>query len=99
MRLRYLGRKVAQLFMTLLGIVTPRGREAAVVTRDVLGAEPRSEAGGDPLGHLPRVDEDERRSVLAHENRHPLVDLVPHLVRADGREGRRRNLDREVEIA
>jgi hypothetical protein len=37
--------------------------------------------------------------VLAHEIGHAGVDLLPLLVRADGRERRRRDLDAEVELA
>ena len=54
---------------------------------------------GDALGHLARVHEDERRAVLAHQLGDARVDLLPLLVRADGRERRGRDLDREVELA
>jgi hypothetical protein len=36
--------------------------------------------------------------MLAHEVRHPRVDLLPLFVRANGRERGRRDLDPEVEI-
>ena len=83
----------------LLGVEPARGREAAVMARDVVLAEPRAEARRDALGHLARVDEDERGPMLAHELGDALVDLLPHLVRADRRERRRRHLDREIEVA
>ena len=58
-----------------------------------------SSCAGDALGHLAGVHEDERRAVLADELRDARVDLLPLLVRADGRERRGWDLDREVELA
>ena len=57
----------------------------------VTGSSPEDASASrarDPLGQLARVDEDERRAVLADQLGHPRVDLVPLLVRADGRERR-----------
>ena len=83
---------------TLLGVEPPLAREAPVVTGHGLLAEETRELGGDPLRHLARVHEDERRAVLAYEVGHARVDLLPLLVRADGGERGRRNLDREIEL-
>ena len=83
----------------LLGVEAALPREAAVVARHSIRAEALRELSGQPLGHLARVDEDERRPVLPHERVDACVDLVPLLVRADGREGRGRDLDGEVELA
>ena len=74
-------------------------RQAAVVAGDRVLAQDLRELRRDPLGHLPRVHEDERRAVLADEVGHPRVDLLPLLVRADGGERRGRDLDRQVERA
>ena len=79
----------------LLG-VEPRSRARGCRGGSSTASSPRSrvELRRDALGHLARVDEDERRAVLADELRDALVDLLPLLVRADGRERRRRDLDR-----
>ena len=71
--------------------------EAAVVAGDGLLAQDLRELRGDALGHLARVHEHECRAVLAHQLGQAAVDLLPLLVGADGRERRRRHLDREVE--
>ena len=68
-------------------------REAAVVGRDGLLAEPLRQVPRGPLGEPARVDEDQRRAVLAHQFGEPVVDLRPHLVGHDGRERRRRQFD------
>ncbi len=83
----------------LLGVEPPRAGEAAVVARDRLFAEQPRELCRDALGHLARVHEDERRRVLAHQVRHPGVDLLPLLVGADRGKGGGRDLDPEVELA
>ena len=64
----------------------------------VLAQEAR-ELGRDPLRHLARVDEHDGGAMGADELRHPLVDLLPLLVRAHGGERRGRDLDPEVELA
>ena len=53
----------------------------------------------DALGHLAGVDEDERGAVVADEVGHPVVDLLPLLVGADGVERGGGDLDGEVEVA
>ena len=52
----------------------------------------------DALGHLARVHEHERGPVLADELGHARVDLLPLLMRADGRKRRGRHLDAEIEL-
>ncbi len=83
----------------LLGVEPALARQAPVVAGDRVLAQDLRELRGDPLGHLPRVHENERRAVLADQVRHPGVDLLPLLVRADGGERRGRDLDRQVERA
>ena len=61
----------------LLGVEPPLAREAAVVAGDRVLAQQLGELGRDALGHLARVDEDERRAVLADQLGHPRVDLRP----------------------
>ncbi len=83
----------------LFGVEPPRPGQAAVVARDRVLADQARELGGDALGHLAGVDEDERRAVCSHELGHAGVDLLPLLVGADRREGGRRDLDAEIERA
>ena len=47
-----------------LGVQPLLLRQAAVMRRDRVLAEPLAQVARDPLGHPPRVDEDERRPVL-----------------------------------
>ncbi len=82
-----------------LCFASERGRETAVVATHALAAEPGTEPGRDALGELAGVHEHERRPVRAHELGDPLVDLVPHLVRAHGRERRWGELDAEIDGA
>ncbi len=70
-----------------------------MVARDRVLAQDLRQLRGDPLGHLARVHEHERRAVLADQLGHPGVDLLPLLVRADGGERRGRDLDGQVERA
>ena len=81
-----------------LRVLAPVAGEAAVVARHRAFAQALGQLAGDPLGHLARVDEDERRPVLLHELVDASVDLVPLLVRAHRRKRRRRHLDRDVEL-
>ena len=69
---------------------------AAVVGGDQLLAEPRRELARHPLGHAPRVDEDERGAVLLDQPGEALVDLLPHLRRHHRLQGRRRNLEGQI---
>ena len=73
--------------------------EAAVMRGDVLVAEALRQMARGALGETPRVDEDQRRAVLAHELGEPVVDLLPDLARHHGFERRRRQLDREIALA
>ena len=79
----------------LLGVEPPLAREAAVVAGDRVLAQQLRELRRDALGHLARVHEHERGAVArAPAPARRCVDLVPLLVRAHGRERRRRDLDR-----
>ena len=82
-----------------LCVEAPVARQAAVVARDLVLPQHLGEARRHTLGQLARVDEDERGAVLADQPGHAPVDFLPGLVRADGRQGRVRHLDREVEAA
>ena len=74
-------------------------RQAAVVRGDDVVAEPLAELVREPLGEPARVDEDERRAVLADVLRDP-VEHVGHLLRGrDGLELAVGQLEREVEVA
>ena len=46
-----------------------------------------------------RVDEDQRRAMLARKLRDAVVDLVPHLVGGDRSQFDRRNFDGKIEFA
>ena len=74
-------------------------REAAVVGGHDFRIEPLREMPRDALGEPPRVHEDQRRAVLAHEGGEPVVDLGPDLGGHDRRERRGRQLDGEIPLA
>ena len=69
--------------------MAPLAREAAVVRGDVLLAEPLARGARDALDQAPRVDEDQRRPVLARQRGDAVVELVPLLVGARPRRARR----------
>ena len=73
--------------------------EAAVVGRDVLGADPLGEMPRRALGEAPVVDEDQRRPVRLDQLGEPVVQLAPDLVRHDRFERRARQLQRQVALA
>ena len=56
-------------------------REAPVMRRHGLVAEPVAQVTRQALGHPPRVHEDERRPVCGDQRRQPVVVLLPDLVR------------------
>jgi hypothetical protein len=70
-----------------------------VVARDPLFAQALAELRRDALGHLARVDEDERRAVSLDQLAHARVDLLPLLVGADRAERRGGHLDGQVQLA
>ena len=74
-------------------------REAAVMCRHRVLAEPLGEMTGHALGHPPSVDEDQRRPVRADQRGQPVVVLLPHLVRHHRFERRTRQLDRQIHRA
>ncbi len=55
-------------------------RQAAVMCRDRVVAQPLREIVGDAFGQAPRVDENQGRSMLARKGRQPVIDLVPQLI-------------------
>jgi hypothetical protein len=80
----------------LLGAQPMLFGETAVMRRDVLLADAVREMPRRALGEPPRVHEHERGAVRAHELGEPVVKLDPNLVRHDGLERRRRELEREI---
>ena len=70
---------------------------AAVMSRDLLCADPLREVACDALCVPPCVDEDECSAVLAHELGQPVIDLRPRLARHDRLQ--RRGRDFELQIA
>ncbi len=83
----------------LLGVEPVLARQAAVVRGDVLFADALGQVARGALGEPPRVDEDQRRAVLAHQRREAVVDLQPDLARHHCFQRRRRQLDREVALS
>ena len=73
-------------------------RQAAVMRRDRLVAEPLAEVPRDALGHAACVDEDQGRPMGADERRQAVVVFLPHLVRHHGVERGARQLDAEVHV-
>ena len=67
-----------------------------MVGRDRIVAEPFTQMPRHALGHLPRIDEDQRGSMASDQFGQPVVVLGPHLVRGDGLECRPRHLDTEI---
>src|SRR5262249_9114948 len=74
-------------------------REAPVVGGDAALAEALLEQVRDALGEAARVDEDERRAVLAHVAGDRVEDLAPLLARGHRLEVAPGHLDRDVERA
>ena len=68
----------------VLGVETNLLRQAAVMRGDGLLAQPLAQVTRRPLGHLSRVDEDQRRLVLGDELGQAVVVLLPHFMRHDG---------------
>jgi len=64
--------------------------------RDNLLADALGQVARRALGQTPRIDEDQRGAVLAHQLGEPVVDLLPDFARHHRLEGRRRQLDRQV---
>ena len=67
--------------------------------RDILITQSFSQVSRDPLSHAARVDEHERRLVLANQRGHPVVDFFPNFVRHDRFQRRTGNFDRQIELA
>ena len=64
-----------------------------------VGAQPLAQVQRHPLDQPPRVDEHQRRLVLARQRRDPIVELAPLLVGAHRAELVLGDLDRQIEIA
>src|SRR5216683_7048585 len=56
-------------------------RDGAVMSADQVLLGELIDAGGDPLGQAPRVDEDDGRAMLAYELQEPWIDRWPDAVR------------------
>ena len=74
-------------------------REAAVVRRDRVVAEPLREVARGALREPPGIHEHERRPVRADQLREPVVFLDPDLVRHDRLERRLRQHELEIALA
>src|SRR5437773_1085419 len=73
-------------FQPLFGIEAMLFREAAMVTRHRIRRETLRELACHPFRGAPRVDEHERRPVLANELGKTIVHFIPHLAGHDGLE-------------
>ena len=74
-------------------------RQAAVVGGDRVGAQPLAQVQRHALDQPPRVDEHQRRPVLARQRGDAVVELAPLLVGAHRAQLVVGDLDRQVEIA
>ena len=72
-------------------------RQASMMSRHRVHAEPPFEVPGNPLGQSPRVDKDKRRAVLLDKGGQPVVDLLPDLKRHHRLKRRAGHFDRQVE--
>ena len=84
------------LLRALLGVQARLLGHAAVVRGDVLLADALGQVPRQALGLAARVDEHQRRAVLAHELRQAVVDLRPHLARHHRLQRRGRDLQLQV---
>ena len=73
--------------------------QAAVVGGHRVRAQALAQLVRGALGHAPRVDEDQRGAVRGDQLAQAGVDLLPHLVGHDRRQGRVRQLQRRVHPA
>ena len=74
-------------------------RQAAMMRRHGVVAEPFAEVPREPLRHAPCVHEDQRRPMGGDERRQAVVVFLPDLVRHHGVERGARHLDAEVHSA
>ena len=65
----------------------------------VLVPETFAEMSGHALGHAPRVDEHQRRLVLANQRRDAVVDFFPNFIRHHSFQRRAGNLHRQIQLA
>ncbi len=80
----------------LLRIQAQLLRQAAVVRGDMFFADAIGKMAGHPFDQAPRIDEDERRAMGLDQLRELIVDLLPHIVRHDRFERRRRQRQSEI---
>ena len=86
----------APLLSRCFGVEPALFRQAAVMRRDLVGAEPLRQRAGGALGHAAGVDEDQRRAVRLDQLGDAVVDLLPDLARHDRFERRGRQFEREI---
>ena len=80
-----------------LGVEARFFREAPVMRRDRVVADPIAQMTREALGHPPRVHENERRPMRLDERREPVVVLLPHFVRHHRFQRCARDLDSEID--
>ena len=80
----------------LLGVEPALLRQAAVMRRDLVVAEPLRQCARGALGHAAGVDEDQRRAVRLDQLGDAVVDLLPDLARHHRFERRGRQFEREI---
>ena len=71
-------------------------RQAAVMRKHRVFAQPLGQIVGDALGQPPGVDEHQRRLVLGDQGGDAVVDLLPHLIRCDRPKLVLRHFDRQI---
>ena len=74
------------------------GRQRSVMTADFVLAQQLGQLMSDPLGHAPRVDEDQRAAVRVDEFDHASIDLPPMLVRTNRSEFEFRHFNRKIQV-
>jgi hypothetical protein len=85
------------LLEALFSLEALLARQAAVVTGDILGANPLRELHREALGETPSVHEHERRPMLRDQLGNPGVELFPDLRGHHRLERGRRDLQLEIE--
>ena len=87
-------------FLQLLFRLQPElARHAAMVRGDRLFAHALGQMMRNPLGQPSRIDEDQRRAILAGQRDDSIINLVPHLIAGDRTEFAGGSFHRQVELA